>query len=184
MTFKKIKDLPIEYEIREFIKSKIHEGMENPEQMADNIFRNLKSHWIFGKRSFQPWVESPDVNPFVNMLLTRSGLLPLYTLHILSNNEMFGNEIMGEIEKRTSKTWSPTPGTVYPLLKELETKKFVEGRWEFEKDRPRRIYKITKKGRQEYNILKAVLKQHMEEAINIFNAMLKDIYCTETGITK
>ena len=129
-------------------------------------------------------MESPDVNPFVNMLLTRSGLLPLYTLHILSRDEMFGNEIMGEIEKRTHKTWSPTPGTVYPLLKELETKKFVEGRWEFEKDRPRRIYKITKKGRQEYNILKAVLKQHIEEAINVFNAMLKDIYATEAEIKK
>ena len=60
-----MKELPIEFEIKEFIKSKIQEGLENPEKMAENIFTNLKNHWIFGKRSFLPWVESPDVNPFV-----------------------------------------------------------------------------------------------------------------------
>jgi len=171
-----MKALPIEYEIKEFIKGKIQEGIENPEKMVENIFKNLKSHWIFGKRSFLPWVESPDINPFVNMLLTRSGLLPLYMLHILNFNDMFGSEIMSEIEKRTSNTWSASPGTVYPLLKELEIKKFVEGRWEFEKERPRRIYRITKKGKNEYEILRAVLRAHIEEAISIFNIILKDIY--------
>ena len=174
-----MKNLQLEQEIKEFIKDKIKEGSKDPDAMAENIFKNIKTHWIFGKRSFIPWVESPDVNPFVNMLLTRSGLLPLYTLHILNQREMFGNEIMCEIERRTSNTWSPTPGTVYPLLKELEIKKFVESQWNLEKDRPRRIYKITKKGKNEYRILKAVLKEQLQEAINIFNQIFKDIYSGE-----
>ncbi len=166
----------LEEEIKEFIKNKISEGFKNPDQMAENIFKNLKNHWIFGKRSFLPWVESPDVNPFVNMLLTRSGLLPLYVLHILNEREMFGNEIMFEIEKRTKKTWSPTPGTMYPLLKELEIKNFVEGKWNLDKERPRRIYTITEKGRQEYEILKKVLKSHLFEAIEIFKKIYSEIY--------
>ena len=174
-----MKNLQLEQEIKEFIKDKIKEGSKDPDAMAENIFKNIKTHWIFGKRSFIPWAESPDVNPFVNMLLTRSGLLPLYTLHILNQREMFGNEIMCEIERRTSNTWSPTPGTVYPLLKELEIKKFVESQWNLEKDRPRRIYKITKKGKNEYRILKAVLKEQLQEAINIFNLIFKDIYSGE-----
>ena len=174
-----MKNLPLEQEIKEFIKDRIKEGSQDPDAMAENIYKNIKSHWVFGKRSFIPWVESPDVNPFVNMLLTRSGLLPLYTLHILNQREMFGNEIMCEIEKRTSNTWSSTPGTVYPLLKELEMKKFVEARWNTENDRPRRIYKITKKGENEYRILKAVLREHLQEAIEIFNIIFKDIYTAD-----
>ena len=173
-----MKNLPLELEIKEFIKSKIKEGSKDPESMADTIFKNIRTHWIFGKRSFIPWVESPDVNPFVNMLLTRSGLLPLYTLHILNQREMFGSEIMCEIEKRTKNTWSSTPGTVYPLLKELELKKFVGSRWSLENERPRRIYKITKKGKNEYGILKAVLKEHLKEATEIFNLIFDDIYKT------
>jgi DNA-binding PadR family transcriptional regulator len=171
-----MKNLSLEQEIKEFIKNKIKEGSSDPEKMAENIYKNIKSHWLFGKRSFIPWVESPDVNPFVNMLLTRSGLLPLYTLHILNQSDMFGNEIMCEIEKRTKNTWSSTPSTVYPLLKELEIKKFVESRWNLENERPRRIYSITEKGKSEYEILKAVLKQHLEEAIDIFKLIFKDIY--------
>ncbi|MBM3708169.1 MAG: PadR family transcriptional regulator [Actinobacteria bacterium] len=177
-----MKHLQIEKDIKEFIKSKIQEGMQNPDAMAEQLFDNIKSHWVFGKRSFMPWVESPDVNPFVNMLLTRSGLLPLYTLHILNKSEMYGNEIMCEIEKRTNHTWSPTPGTMYPLLKELEIKKFVEGRWHLEKERPRRIYKITNKGKKEYEILKAVLREQLREAIEIFTKIFNDIYPKDNNI--
>lgn len=173
------KNKNLESEIKEFIKNKISEGIKDPDNIAENIFNNLKSHWIFGKRSFLPWVESSEVNPFVNMLLTRSGLLPLYTLHILNEHEMFGNEIMAEIEKRTEKTWSPTPGTIYPLLKELEMKKFVEGKWDLNKDRPRRVYTITKKGKQEYEILCKVLKHHLEEAIEIFQKIFNELYKTK-----
>ena len=169
----------LEEEAKNFIKNKIKEGLKDPDQLAENILKNIKSHWIFGKRSFLPWVESPDINPFVNMILTRSGLLPLFVLHMLQKNEMFGNEIMGEIEKRTSHTWSINPGTIYPLLKELEIEKFVEGKWYLEKEHPRRIYKITKKGKDEYKIIKVVLRERLKEAINIFNEIFNDIYAEE-----
>lgn len=170
---------PLDEEAKNFIKNKIKEGLKNPDQMAENILKNIKNHWIFGKRSFLPWVECSDINPFVNMILTRSGLLPLFVLHMLQKNEMFGNEIMSEIEKRTSHTWSTNPGTIYPLLKELELEKFVEGKWYLEKEHPRRIYKITKKGRDEYKIIKVVLKEQLKEAINIFNKIFNDIYSIE-----
>jgi DNA-binding PadR family transcriptional regulator len=167
---------PLDEEVKNFIKGKIKEGLKDPDKMVDSIFKNIKGHWIFGKRCFMPWVESPEINPFVNMILTRSGLLPLFVLHMLQKNEMFGNEIMSEIVKRTSYTWSTNPGTIYPLLKELEVEKFVEGKWHLEKEHPRRVYKITKKGRDEYKIIKAVLKEQLKEAINIFNKIFDDIY--------
>ena len=48
-----MKELPIEHEIKEFIRSKINEGLENPEKMAENIFKNLKNQLkIFSRRLF------------------------------------------------------------------------------------------------------------------------------------
>lgn len=173
------KNLPIEEEIKKFIKDKIKSNLKDPESFAENIYKDIKKHWIFGKRSFQPWVESPDINPFVNMILTRSGLLPLYTLHLLESKAMFGNEIMNEIEKRTNNCWSANPGAVYPLLKELEEENFVESYWNLKKEHPRRIYEITEKGQKECKILKAVLKSQLKESINIFNKIFNDIFTNE-----
>jgi len=175
------KELPIEKEIKGFIKSRLESELKNPEKFAEKIYKDIKKHWVFGKRSFQPWVESPDINPFVNMVLTRSGLLPLLTLHLLCLKEMFGSEIMAEIENRTDKTWSPNPGSIYPLLKELEEEKFVKGRWSLNSEHPRRLYRITDKGRREYRLLKAVLKEQMSESIKIFNNIFKDIFSPRPG---
>lgn len=164
---------PFEDDIKNFIKDKIN---EDPDVFVEKMLKEIKNHWVFGKRSFQLWVDSPDINPFVNMILTRSGLLPLYTLCILHQKDMFGNEIISEIEKRTSSAWSPNPGAIYPLLKELEERGFVEGHWNMEKEHPRRIYKITEKGRQEYRILKIILEKQLNEGINIFKNIYYDIF--------
>ncbi len=164
---------PFEDEIKCFIKGKIS---EDPDVFVEKMFKKIKDHWIFGKRSFQLWVDSPDINPFVNMILTRSGLLPLYTLCMLQEKDMFGNEIISEIEKRTSSAWNSNPGAIYPLLKELEERGFVEGHWNLEKDHPRRIYEITEKGRQEYKILKIILEKQLNEAIHIFKIIYYDIF--------
>ncbi len=170
------KELPIEKEIKEFIKNRIESELKDPEKFAEVIYKDIKKHWIFGKRSFQPWVESPDINPFVNMVLTRSGLLPLLTLHLLSIKEMFGSELMARIEKWTNNSWSPNPGSIYPLLKELEEEKFVKGKWSLAKEHPRRIYTITERGKKEYKLLKAVLRKQLSECILIFNNIFNDIF--------
>ncbi len=162
-----------EEEIKRIIRDKI---TKDPDKFIEKVLGKFKDHWVFGKRSFMSWQECPDINPFVNMILTRSGLLPLYTLHLLEDKEMFGNEIINEIEKRTSAAWSPNPGAIYPLLKELEEKRFVEGRWDLNEEHPRRIYKLTDKGKQEYKILKIILEKHLNQAIGIFKKIYKELF--------
>jgi len=164
---------PFEEEIKKIIRDKIS---KDPDKFIEKMLGKFKGHWVFGKRSFMPWQECPDINPFVNMILTRSGLLPLYTLYLLKDREMFGNEIINEIEKRTSAAWSPNPGAVYPLLKELEEKQFVEGRWDLGEGHPRRIYKLTDKGREEYKILKIILEKHLKQAIGIFKKIYNELF--------
>ncbi len=166
-------NLPFEEEIRKIIKDKIS---KDPDKFIEKMLGKFKNHWVFGRRSFISWQECPDINPFVNMILTRSGLLPLYTLHLLEGREMFGNEIINEIEKRTSAAWSPNPGAIYPLLKELEERQFVEGRWNLEEEHPRRIYRLTDKGKQEYKVLKIILEKHLKQAIGIFQKIYNELF--------
>jgi PadR family transcriptional regulator PadR len=166
-------DFPFEEDIKALISDKIS---ENPDEFVEKMISEFKDHWVFGKRSFLPWIESPDVNPFVNMILTRSGLLPLYTMYLLQKNKMYGNEIISEIEKRTFSTWSPNPGSVYPLLKELEEEKFIKGHWNTEKEHPRRIYEITKKGKEEYKILRVIFKKQLFKAAEILEKIFIEIY--------
>ena len=111
---------PVEKEVKDFIKNKFLDNLKNPDDAARVICDIFKAHWVFKKKSFRMWIEHSNVNPFVKIILARSGLLPLYVLHLLQSREMFGNEIMGEIEKRTHFACSPNPGAIYPLLKELE----------------------------------------------------------------
>ena len=167
---------PFEDEIKSCIKGKIS---EDPEEFVENMISNFKDHWVFGKRSFLAWIESPEINPFINMILTRSGLLPLYTMHLLQKRKMYGNEIMSEIEKRTVSTWSPNPGAIYPLLKELEEEKFVRGHWDTEKEHPRRIYEITEKGKKEYKILKVIFKKQIFKAAETMEKIFIEIYPEE-----
>ena len=167
---------PIEKELKYFIKSKLKDDVKNPDNFAQIILDGFKNHWMFKKRYFQMWVEHSNTNPFVKIILARSGLLPLYVLHLLQSKEMFGNEIINEIKTRTHSTYSPNPGTVYPLLKELEKEKFVECKWNLKKEHPRKNYIITEKGKKEYKILKKILKNKVKKSLTIFNEIYNDIY--------
>lgn len=166
-------DFPFEEDIKELISDKIS---KNPDEFVEKMISEFKNHWIFGKRSFLTWMESPEVNPFINMIFTRSGLLPLYTMHLLQKRNMYGNEIISEIEKRTFSCWSPNPGAIYPLLKELEEEKFVKGHWDTEKEHPRKIYEITKKGKEEYKILRVIFKKQLFKAAEVLEKIFVEIY--------
>ena len=64
-------------------------------------------------------------------------------LKILSGGERSGDEIAQELEKRRGK--KPTPGTIYPALKELHGKNLVE----FEQRGREKIYRLTPAGKKE-----------------------------------
>lgn len=168
---------PVEKELRDFIKSKFSDNPENhPDDILQMVLDMFKKHWMFKKKSFRMWIEHSDTNPFVKIILARSGVLPLYVLCLLQSKEMFGNEIMSEIEKRTHSACSPNPGAIYPLLKELEKENFVECSWNLDKDHPRKIYKITEKGKKEYEIIKKILKNKFKKSLSIFNEIYNEIY--------
>jgi len=72
--------------------------------------------------------------------------LDLIILKLLIEKPRWGYEINMEIRDRFDVYLSA--GTLYPLLHLLEERAYVEGLWEAEKGRGRRIYKITEQGKE------------------------------------
>lgn len=72
--------------------------------------------------------------------------LDLIILHLLHERPRWGYEINMEIREKYKVYLSA--GTLYPLLHSLEEKGYVEGTWELDGKRERRIYKITPKGEE------------------------------------
>jgi DNA-binding PadR family transcriptional regulator len=72
------------------------------------------------------------------------GFLSFLILFLLSKKQMSGSQLAEELGKR--KGCKPTPGTIYPALKELVSKNAIEVKSKSGKEK---IYALTKFGRGE-----------------------------------
>lgn len=104
------------------------------------------------------------------------GLLPLYALFILSLGPTNGNDIANQIGERTNGRWIPSTGGIYPLLKKLEKQKLIEGKWDDSQKKIQKIYTLTDLGINELEKKKELLKNKIEEALEVFNIVYKDLY--------
>jgi PadR family transcriptional regulator, regulatory protein PadR len=94
--------------------------------------------------------------------LRRAGLLPLLVLHFASRGRCYGSMLMERIAALTAGALAVNPNTMYPLLKALEARGFVEGEWEHPQRRSRRFYSITPAGEAERRRLAGELAPRLE----------------------
>ena len=87
----------------------------------------------------------------------QKGYIRMGVLILLNKNPSHGYEIMKEINNRTKGFWQPTAGGVYPILRDLEKSGYIKGRWEKQKNRRLKVYKITESG--ELILRRAIVKQ-------------------------
>lgn len=92
--------------------------------------------------------------------------LDLIILSLLKTKSRWGYEINMEIKEHFKVYLSA--GTLYPLLHSLEDKRYVEGIWESEKGRGRRIYKITQEG-EDYLATGEKISQELMKRIRVEN---------------
>jgi len=88
-------------------------------------------------------IRSP--NKILKERLVKTGL-DLIILRLLVEKPRWGYEINMEIRDKFDVYLSA--GTLYPMLHLLEERAYVEGVWESEKGRGRRIYRITERGKE------------------------------------
>jgi PadR family transcriptional regulator, regulatory protein PadR len=108
--------------------------------------------------------------------LRRRDVFPLLVLHLISREPAYGNRLIEEIEEMTQGVISVNPNTMYPLLRELEAKELIEGRWEHPDKRTRRYYSITRAGRAEYRRLVAELEPFLDSMIRSVTLIKREIY--------
>ncbi|MCF6459756.1 helix-turn-helix transcriptional regulator [Clostridium sp. Cult3] len=108
--------------------------------------------------------------------ISTTSFVKLYILHLLKDRSYYGNEIIEEIKSRLNGKWEPSPGMVYPLLRELEEEGYVTGWWEEPDKRSIRHYRLTDEGYKHYKVILLQHKPTFEDSLHIVQTVLKDIY--------
>lgn len=108
--------------------------------------------------------------------LRRRDVFPLLVLHLIAREPSFGNRLIEEIEEISGGVISVNPNTMYPLLRQLEAKGRIEGRWEHPDKRTRRFYEITDEGREELERLRGELEPFLESMARTIELIRREIY--------
>src|SRR6476646_8462517 len=76
------------------------------------------------------------------------GSTSLLLLQLLEERDMYGYELVKELEKRSSNEFSFKEGTLYPALHKLEKQEYIECYWQEQQKGPaRKYYRITEAGK-------------------------------------
>jgi DNA-binding PadR family transcriptional regulator len=108
--------------------------------------------------------------------IRRRDVFPLLVLHLVGQEPTYGNRLIDEIERITQGVISVNPNTMYPLLRDLEGRGLIEGRWELPDRRTRRYYSITAAGRREYKRLHAEVEPFLDSVINSVSLIKSEVY--------
>jgi PadR family transcriptional regulator PadR len=114
-------------------------------------------------------------DPFTGGLRRRE-VLPLLVLHFISQGPSYGNQLMERIAEMTEGVLSVNPNTMYPLLRQLESRGLIEGKWEHPERRSRRYYSITKAGAEDYDRLVAEVRPFLDSARESIEAIVDEVY--------
>ena len=114
-------------------------------------------------------------DPFTGGLRRRE-VLPLLVLHFISEGPSYGNQLMERIAQMTAGVLSVNPNTMYPLLRELESRGLIEGKWEHPERRTRRYYSLTAQGRKEYSRLVEEVRPFLESVRSSIGEIVHEVY--------
>jgi len=68
------------------------------------------------------------------------------------------------------------PNTMYPLLRQLEERGLIEGRWEHPERRSRRYYSLTDEGEQEYSRLVSEVRPFLDSVQRSIEEIVNEVY--------
>lgn len=108
--------------------------------------------------------------------ISTTSFVKLYILHLLIEKSYYGNELIDEIKSRLNNKWEPSPGMIYPLLRELEENNYIQGWWQEPDKRSIRHYRITDSGYDHYKKIKLLYRPIFEDSLTIIKNTLTDIY--------
>lgn len=90
-------------------------------------------------------------------------VLGLYILKVLQHEPAHGNKLAEEIKRRTQNTYTPNTNALYPLLRIMEEKGHIVGKWNSPVTRNKRIYTITETGVARIPALELMLEERLQQ---------------------
>ena len=108
--------------------------------------------------------------------LIAASLSPL-VLMILAEAENYGYELIQQLKSRSEGKLNIAEGTLYPVLKKMESKKWVVSKWKTaDSGKERKYYAITKKGQEQlgeqidqWNFFNNLIQKSWKPGILTFN---------------
>ena len=114
-------------------------------------------------------------DPFTGELRRRD-VLPLLVLHLIAQGPSYGNQLMERIAAMTAGVLSVNPNTMYPLLRQLESRGLIQGEWEHPERRTRRYYSLTDEGRAEYARLVDEVRPFLDSVKTSIDEIVREVY--------
>lgn len=74
------------------------------------------------------------------------GVTESIILKLLSAKTMYGYEIIKSVNERTNGEFQWKEGSLYPCLHRMEEAGLITSNWNLDSEKPRKYYKLTKKG--------------------------------------
>ena len=98
-------------------------------------------------------------------------------LMILAESENYGYELIQQLKTRSKGKLNIAEGTLYPVLKKMEGKKWIVGKWKTgDSGKLRKYYAITKKGKDQlseqvgqWNFFNNLIQQSWKPNLLTFN---------------
>lgn len=100
-------------------------------------------------------------DPLVSNL--RRQLLPLLILHFINQGPTYGNQLIDRVTDLTGGVLNVNPNTMYPLLRDFESRGLIQGQWEHPERRSRRFYSLTGAGEAELANLRPGARKSLEQ---------------------
>lgn len=94
------------------------------------------------------------------------GSIDILLLNLLSGKDMYGYEMVKVLKDKSDQLYNMGEGTLYPALKRMEKKQWLQSYWSETQHGRRKYYQITEEG-------SAVLEKKLEEWNNIHHLITK-----------
>jgi len=99
-------------------------------------------------RHSRPAAEECQPSSSARLHSAPKGLLRHYILHKIAQKPVHGYEVIQDIESRTEGAWRPGAGSLYPILKKLQSEGLIKAEEGSREEATRRVYHITPRGVQ------------------------------------
>jgi PadR family transcriptional regulator, regulatory protein PadR len=103
-------------------------------------------------------------------------VFPILILHLIRQGPEYGNSLIHKIRDKSAGVMSVSPNAIYPLLRRLEEKGYVEGKWEHPDTRSRRFYTITPEGEAKYQEMRERFEVHLQRVREALDSLHEEIY--------